>query len=100
MSAHMLSFPNSVSYRYKNMSKREKLLEMLQKNLKKIGRQKWIDNPVQQIIDWYNAQTKSNFSSLDDLDDVTLEWMNNMIMQDIFALCTKIKTNIQDIIYN
>lgn len=98
MNVQSLSPSNSVSYRYKNMTKREKLLDMVTKQLKKIWHKRNIDDPIREMLLWYNSETNGNYQSLNELDEITLEWMTHMLIQDVFSLCEIVKSKTQRVL--
>ena len=90
--------PNSVTNRYKALSKRERLLVNVSRSIRKIGHKTGIENPIEDFLKEYNETTWHDCKTLDELDEVTLEWLNNMFADSIHQLCEKIKKDSQDVL--
>lgn len=87
---------NSLSFKYKVISDREKRILHISRNIRKIWHKTGIDNPIQDFLNEYNENTWYSYKTLEDLDDITLEWLNNMFTDSIHQLCEKIKQDSQN----
>lgn len=90
-----LSSPNSLSFKYKAMSERDKRILHISRSIRKIWHKTGIDDPIQDFLKEYNESTWHKYKTLEELDDVTLEWLNNMFTDSIHQLCEKIKQDSQ-----
>lgn len=89
---------NSVTNNYRKMWKKEKLVMLVTRNIKKIGHTQWIDNPIEDFFREYNEHTWQEFTKVEELDEVTLEWLHNMFAISIHELCEKIKADSQKVL--
>ncbi len=80
---------NSISHRYTSMSNREKLIEQLNRNVKRIGRILWVKDPVSDLVKQLNTQHGTQLKGIEDLDDISLEWLKNNSIKTIIENCKR-----------
>lgn len=89
---------NSVTNRYRSMSKRDRLIMLVTRSIKKIGHTQWIDDPIADFFREYNEHTGYDYTRIDELDDVNLECLHQMFAVSIHELCEKIKSQSKKIL--
>lgn len=89
---------NSLSQVYGNRTPRQKFILIIDRNLRKIGHNYGIENPLWELLAKLSESTGKTYTWLDDLDDITLEGLANNTRLHIQDLCEKVKQQSQWII--
>lgn len=89
---------NSLSNVHSTKSPREKFITIIDRNLRKIGHNYGLEDPLGDLLKKLSDSMGKQYSGLQDLDDVTLEWLAQNTAQYIHELCQQVKTTTNDII--
>lgn len=89
---------NSLSNVHSTKSQREKFISTIDRNLRKIGHNYGLEDPLGELLKKLSDSMGKQYSGLQDLDDITLEWLAQNTAQCIHELCQQVKTKTSDII--
>ncbi len=89
---------NSLSQVYATKTKRDKLIAQVDRNLRKIGHNYDIADPLGDLLKKLSDSMGKQYSWLEDLDDVTLEGLANNTREYIHELCQQIKAKTTEIL--
>lgn len=79
-------------------TKREKLISKVDRDLRKIWHFLNLKDPLRNMLEDLSKKTKHKYNWLNDLDDVSLEWLSNNLTILIFEMCEKVKNDVNKII--
>lgn len=89
---------NSISSINENKTKKEKIILKIKRDLKKIWNYLGIDDPLWDMLKDLSKKTKNNYILIEDLDEVSLEWLSDRLTILIFEICEKVKKDVDQII--
>ncbi len=90
--------PNSLGEIHKKKSKKERLISIVSRNIRKIWHNELLEDPIWDLLKELSERTWKHYKSLQDLDEVTLEWIAHASALTIHELCEKVKDDTQKII--
>lgn len=90
--------PNSLGEIHKKRSKKERLISIVSRNLRKIWHNEWLEDPIWDLLKELSERTWNNYNSLEDLDEVTLEWISHASVLTIHELCENVKDETHSVI--
>lgn len=93
--AKHLANPNSLSEIHKSKTKKEKLVSLVSRNLKKLWYKLDIEDPIWDLLKELSQTTWKEYNTLDDLDEITLEWLSHNSVATIHELCENVKKDTQ-----
>ncbi|MGE4444102.1 MAG: hypothetical protein AB7E37_03870 [Candidatus Altimarinota bacterium] len=89
---------NSLSQIHHKRTEKERLIAIIERNLKKIGHQENIDDALSQVLRKLSSETGGNYASLNDLNEVALQGLANSTFGYIQDFCHTVKRKTSDII--
>lgn len=89
---------NSLAQIHYKRTEKERLIAIIERNLRKIWHQENIEDAVSQVLKKLSSATGRKFTSLNDLDEVTLEGLSNSTVVYIQDLCSTVKRKTNQVI--
>ena len=89
---------NSPGTLHRKKSDREKYIASISRNLRKMWHTLWVEDPIGELLQHLSDISGKKYTSLEDLDDVSLEWLASQTIHGVHELCLDIKTKSQLII--
>lgn len=89
---------NSLSQIHHKRTEKERLIAIIERNLKKIWHQENIDDALSQVLRKLSSETGGNYASLNDLNEVALQGLANNTFLYIQDFCHTVKRKTSDII--
>ena len=89
---------NSLTFINENKTKKEKLILKIKRDLKKIWNHLGVDDPLWDMLKDLPKKTKNNYILMEDLDEISLEWLSDRLTTLIFEICEKSKKDVDQII--
>lgn len=81
----------SIANLYRNMSHRERMIFNITRNLRRIWHREKIQDPIGDLLNELSNTYGQEIKSLDELDDITLEWLWNNLINSIHDSCEIVK---------
>lgn len=89
---------SSLTGRYRKLSKKDQLVRIVTRNIKRVGRNRDIQDPIGDFLKEYNKLTNGNITNIDQIDEVSLEWIHNLLATSIHEICEEIKRKSKDLL--